>query len=41
MRASWERLLADFDLRKGGFLGFGMLVLFLAPLIIAKASQLY
>lgn len=30
---SWKRLFADFNLKKGGLLGIGMLVLFLAPLI--------
>ena len=33
--ASWNRIAADFDPRRGGFLGFGMLVLFFAPLIVA------
>jgi len=41
MRASWSRLLEDFDLRRGGFLGFGMTVLFLTPLLIARCRQLY
>lgn len=27
----WERLWADYDLRQGGLMGFGMLVLLLAP----------
>ena len=35
MRSSWQRVLSDFDPRKGGFLGFGMLVLFFTPLITA------
>jgi hypothetical protein len=35
-RASWERILADFDLRRGGWLGVGMLVLLTAPLLLAK-----
>ncbi len=41
MRASWEHLLADFDLSKGGYLGFGMMVLFLTPLIIARICHVY
>ncbi len=39
-RLSWQRLTADFDLRKGGFLGLGMTVLFLTPLIIGKIRGL-
>ena len=35
-RLSWERILADFDLRRGGWLGVGMLVLLTAPLLLAK-----
>lgn len=34
--ASWDRILSDFDLRRGGLLGFGLLVLFLAPLLVAR-----
>jgi hypothetical protein len=33
-RASWKRLAADFDFRQGGLLAIGMLVLFLAPLLV-------
>lgn len=32
----WARILSDFDLRKGGLLGFGMVVLFFAPLLAAR-----
>ena len=35
-RASWRRIAADFDLCNGGLLGAGMLILFAAPLIVAK-----
>jgi hypothetical protein len=35
-RASWDRILAEFDVRRGGWLGFGMLVVFLAPLLMAR-----
>jgi len=31
LRLRWTRILADFDVRKGGLLGLGMLVLFAAP----------
>lgn len=37
---SWRRLARDFDVRQGGFLGFGMTVLFLTPLIIATIRGL-
>jgi hypothetical protein len=30
-RASWQRLAADFDFRKGGLLAIGMTVLLVAP----------
>jgi len=33
---SWARIAADFDVRKGNFLGVGMLVVLLAPLIVAR-----
>jgi hypothetical protein len=32
----WKRLAADFDPRRGGFLGLGMLVLLFAPWIAAS-----
>jgi hypothetical protein len=38
--ASWDRLLSDYDLAQGGFLGLGMLVLVLAPWIAAKLRDL-
>jgi hypothetical protein len=31
---SWKRILGDFDITKGGFLGLGMIVMFLAPLLV-------
>jgi len=33
MKAPWERIFADFDLRKGNLLALGMLFLSLAPLL--------
>ena len=39
--ASWSRLLSDYDLRHGGFLGFGLLALALAPLIAAKVRRVF
>ena len=38
--ASWDRIVAEFDLRRGGLLGFGMLVIFFAPLLMAKLRGL-
>jgi hypothetical protein len=35
--APWPRVLADFDVRRGGWLGFGMLVLALAPWLAGVA----
>ena len=34
--ASWDRIVSEFDVRRGGLLGFGMLVFFCAPLLVAK-----
>ncbi len=34
-RVSWTRIAADFDPRRGGLLGFGMLFLAVAPLLVA------
>lgn len=33
--ASWDRIASDFDPRRGGLLGFGMLVIAVAPRIVA------
>ena len=38
-RASWQRIAADFDLRKGNLLAIGMLVLFLAPVIVESLRR--
>jgi len=37
----WGRILADFDPRRGGLLGFGMLVLFFAPWLTARWHGLF
>jgi len=39
-RAPWSRILSDFDLRRGGLLGLGMLILLAAPLLVAKLRGL-
>lgn len=39
-RAPWSRIVADFDPRRGGFLGFGMTVLFFTPWLIARLRGL-
>ena len=39
-RASWQRLAADFDFRKGGLLSIGMTLLLVAPLLVAKLRGL-
>jgi hypothetical protein len=38
--ASWERIASDFDPRRGGFLAFGMLVIALAPRVLAARRGL-
>lgn len=40
MRLPWKRILEDFDLRRGGMLGFGMIFLALAPLLAANLRGL-
>jgi hypothetical protein len=39
--APWSRILADFDLRRGGWLGFGMLALAAAPWLAGAARGLF
>jgi hypothetical protein len=36
----WSRLMADFDVRKGGMLGLGMLFLFLTPWLVTQLRGL-
>ena len=36
---SWERLFEDYDVRRGGLLSLGMLVLLLSPHLAAKAHE--
>ena len=38
--ATWERITAAFDFRKGGLLSIGMAVLLVAPLLVAKLLSL-
>ena len=37
--ASWQRIVSDYDPRKGGFMAFGLLVLLLAPVLAAYISR--
>jgi hypothetical protein len=37
---SWERLLSDYDISRGGLLLFGLLVLALSPLIAARLRDI-
>ncbi|HXW96846.1 MAG TPA: hypothetical protein VEI47_04610 [Gemmatimonadales bacterium] len=39
-RLSWDRILSDYDLVRGGMLGIGMLILAAAPLIAAGIRRL-
>ncbi len=36
---SWERMIQDYDLTRGGFLSFGMIVLWLSPFIAKKLRE--
>jgi hypothetical protein len=33
---SWDRIASDFDPRRGGFLALGMLVILVAPRVLAE-----
>lgn len=35
----WERILEDYDVRRGGLMGFGMVFLFLAPTLAAAVRK--
>ena len=37
---SWDRIASDFDPRRGGLLGFGMLVILAAPRVVAERRGL-
>jgi hypothetical protein len=37
---SWDRFASDFDPRRGGLLAFGMLVIFVAPRLLAQRRGL-
>jgi hypothetical protein len=39
--STWARIFSDFDLRRGGLLGFGMLVLTFAPWMAARWHGLF
>jgi hypothetical protein len=36
----WGRILADYDLSSGGFMGFGLLAVLLMPLVAARVRKL-
>lgn len=36
LKYSWERMVEDYDLARGGLMGFGLLFMALAPLLAAK-----
>lgn len=40
MGYSWDRLISDYDLARGGLMPFGLVVLTLAPLVAAKFRAL-
>jgi hypothetical protein len=40
MQVSWERILSDYDLRHGGLLPLGLLIMMLSPLIAARLRGL-
>lgn len=36
LHLDWTRILADYDLSRGGLMGFGLLAMFLIPLLAAR-----
>jgi hypothetical protein len=40
MKLSWERILSDYDLSRGGLMIFGMIFLLLAPMLAARLRRL-
>jgi hypothetical protein len=38
--ASWNRILADYDLTAGGLMLFGLLVMFLSPYLMARVRKI-
>ena len=40
VRRWWDRIASDFDPRRGGLLGFGMLVILVAPRLLAQCRGL-
>ncbi len=40
-RVPWAKIGADFDLRRGGLLGFGMLVLFVSPWLMGRVHGFF
>jgi hypothetical protein len=39
MNFSWERIFSDYDVARGGLMGFGLLFMFFAPLIARKLRK--
>lgn len=39
MNLSWERIFEDYDLSRGGLMGFGLLFMIFAPYLAAKFSS--
>lgn len=37
---SWERIFEDYDVTRGGLLGFGLLIMLLSPLLAAKVRKI-
>jgi hypothetical protein len=37
---SWERITEDYDITRGGYLGFGLLVMAVSPLLTARLARL-
>jgi Na+/glutamate symporter len=39
MKYSWEKMLEDYDLSRGGLMGFGLVFMFFAPWLAAKLRR--
>lgn len=40
MKYSWERMFEDYDISRGGLMGFGLLFMFFVPYLVTKLNKM-
>lgn len=40
MKYSWERMFEDYDISRGGLMGFGLLFMFFVPYLVTKLNEM-